>query len=128
MSSTEPGTVISEQHFKLGHGASLGNNAVLVVLSPREFGKARVVEQPLMTVGRRLRSGLRLQDPLVSLDHFRVAFDRGRGFSIEDTGSTNGTFVNNRRIDRPTQLQYGDRIVVGNTVLRFYLEEALEVK
>jgi len=39
------------------------------------------------------------------------------GFEIEDLGSLNGTFVNGRRIDGPTQLAGGDAIKVGQSVL-----------
>ena len=39
------------------------------------------------------------------------------GFTIEDLGSTNGTFMNGRRIDEPELLSVGDRIEVGGTTL-----------
>jgi pSer/pThr/pTyr-binding forkhead associated (FHA) protein/predicted Ser/Thr protein kinase len=56
------------------------------------------------------------QDAEISREHARVARS-GRGFVIEDLGSTNGTFVNGRRISGPEILSPGDRIQVGATTL-----------
>jgi pSer/pThr/pTyr-binding forkhead associated (FHA) protein len=36
---------------------------------------------------------------------------------VEDLGSTNGTYLNRRRITSPTELQRGDRVKIGKTVL-----------
>jgi hypothetical protein len=55
-------------------------------------------------------------DTFVSQVHAR-AFDRDGNLWIEDTGSTNGTFVNGTRIDQPVKLRRGDRVKVGETVL-----------
>jgi pSer/pThr/pTyr-binding forkhead associated (FHA) protein len=38
-------------------------------------------------------------------------------------GSTNATFVNGRMVKKPVQLNYGDKILLGETVLRFFIEE-----
>jgi pSer/pThr/pTyr-binding forkhead associated (FHA) protein len=38
---------------------------------------------------------------------------------VHDLGSTNGTYVNGIRIDRPRKLVQGDLIRVGETELRF---------
>jgi pSer/pThr/pTyr-binding forkhead associated (FHA) protein len=38
---------------------------------------------------------------------------------VHDLGSTNGTFVNGVRVDRPRKLAQGDTIRVGETELRF---------
>ena len=32
--------------------------------------------------------------------------------------------LNSRKVQKRVRLQYGDRIVLGSTILRFYLEEA----
>jgi pSer/pThr/pTyr-binding forkhead associated (FHA) protein len=38
---------------------------------------------------------------------------------VSDVGSTNGTYVNGVRIDRPRKLVQGDVVRVGETELRF---------
>ena len=56
------------------------------------------------------------QDAEISRHHARIARSGG-AFMIEDLGSTNGTFVNGRRISKPEILSPGDRIQVGATTL-----------
>ncbi len=56
------------------------------------------------------------QDPEISREHARIWRANG-DFVIEDLGSTNGTFVNRRKISGPEVLSAGDRIQVGATTL-----------
>lgn len=69
---------------------------------------------------------MRLTDPTVSREHCRVSPGSGTGHVIEDCGSTNGTMVNGRRIEGPVDLRYGDRIRIGSTIVRYYVEEVTE--
>ena len=71
-----------------------------------------------MTIGRSRSSGLPVADSFVSHMHARV-FRRGQFLFIEDLGSTNGTFVNDRRITEETQLKVRDKVRMGDTVLRY---------
>jgi pSer/pThr/pTyr-binding forkhead associated (FHA) protein len=69
-------------------------------------------------IGRDPNAGIPLAaDTKASRNHARLVADAG-GFAIEDNGSTNGTFVNGRRITRQA-LVTGDVVVVGGTQLRF---------
>jgi hypothetical protein len=54
------------------------------------------------------------EDPEVSRRH-AVVRSTDEGLQIEDLGSTNGTFVNDKRIEAPTKLAPGDVIRVGKT-------------
>jgi len=61
----------------------------------------------------------------VSRRHARIIYAGGK-FSVEDLGSTNGTFVNRGRRLIPGNAQVlasGDEIIVGKTFLRFYVED-----
>jgi pSer/pThr/pTyr-binding forkhead associated (FHA) protein len=45
--------------------------------------------------------------------HCRLSLSRDGRLQVEDLGSTNGTFVNSRPIDRATPLSGGDTVRVG---------------
>src|SRR3712207_3776312 len=57
-----------------------------------------------------------IEDPEASRKHASVSASGG-GLSIEDLGSTNGTFVNGERVEGTRPLTDGDRIKIGTTVL-----------
>ncbi|HEY1414112.1 MAG TPA: FHA domain-containing protein, partial [Rhodopila sp.] len=72
-----------------------------------------------LTIGRTDHPGQIAYDhPAVSRRH--VAFDVANGsVTVRDLGSTNGTFVNGTRIDRPRPLTQGDRVDIGPFQLTF---------
>jgi ABC transport system ATP-binding/permease protein len=79
-----------------------------------------------LIIGRLQESGgVRLDHPNVSRRH-AVLEVRGGEVRVRDLGSTNGTFVNGRRIARPTSLASGDRVDIGPFGLLF-TGEAFEV-
>ncbi len=69
-----------------------------------------------LIVGRADKCQVVLDDSYVSQVHARV-FARGDGFVLEDLGSTNGTYLNRRRITGPVEVGRGDQIKIGKTVL-----------
>jgi pSer/pThr/pTyr-binding forkhead associated (FHA) protein len=72
--------------------------------------------QPGLTIGR-AECDVDLNDPDVSRRH-AVVRKVDDGLAVEDLGSTNGTFVNDRRITGIAEVGAGDRIRFGNTVWR----------
>ena len=98
---------------------SVNINPRLIVASSPSL--APDLEFPLeagLTIGRSRSSGIAISDQFASHMHARV-FPNGHFFFIEDLGSTNGTFVNGRRIDGQAQLKVHDEIRLGETVLRY---------
>jgi len=69
-----------------------------------------------VTVGRAAGCGVALDDAFTSQMHARVFRRNGEAW-IEDLGSTNGTFVNAKKLAAPVPLHLGDRLQVGRTVL-----------
>ncbi len=61
-------------------------------------------------------------DPELSRKHARISIEGGV-LTIEDLASSNGTFVNDARIQEPTVLRSGDRIKVGTTTLTVEQED-----
>lgn len=94
--------------------------------SKRAPKKVAVIEGPArgktfdlkdeLTVGRADKCHLVLDDTYVSQVHARI-FSKNDNYILEDLGSTNGTYLNRRRITSPTELQRGDRVKIGKTVL-----------
>lgn len=70
------------------------------------------------SIGRSKECDVTLDDASVSRRHAEVHLEDGLVW-IVDLGSTNGTEVNGARAQRRTQLEHGDRIVIGQTELRF---------
>lgn len=66
-------------------------------------------------VGREPINDVMFPDAEVSRRHCRIVQDQGEYF-IEDLNSTNGTFVNGRRISEITRLNSGDIVDFGETV------------
>jgi pSer/pThr/pTyr-binding forkhead associated (FHA) protein len=87
--------------------------------APRTFTLA---PQSAITVGRGAACDLVLRDDKISRQQCRV-FANGSTLTIEDLGSGCGTFVNGERVQRTT-LHAGDRILVGDSVLRVSLTTA----
>ena len=73
-----------------------------------------------MTIGRNPGNALRVNNPSISRRHAELTLDLQSGHvSIEDLGSSNGTYVNGTRILQPQMLQDGDRVRVGEFPLIF---------
>jgi FHA domain/Lactonase, 7-bladed beta-propeller len=63
-------------------------------------------------------SGNLADDTEISRRHARFRQENGH-FVVEDLGSTNGTYVNGRRVTGPTVLAPGDEIKLGKTLVKF---------
>lgn len=68
------------------------------------------------TIGRNPDCDVVVEDGLVSRRHATLRVRAGR-WCIEDNGSRNGTWVNERRVTGPVELEQGDRVRVGTTSL-----------
>src|ERR1700745_1868682 len=71
-----------------------------------------------INVGRVQGHDLMLPKGNVSKHHARLLYRDGR-FIVTDLKSTNGTYVNGRKIAQATIVREGDKIYVGDFVLRF---------
>ena len=69
-----------------------------------------------LEIGRAEACQVRLSDSYVSSFHARI-FNRDGSWYIEDLGSTNGTYLNQRKLTSPAELQAGDHVRLGKTTL-----------
>lgn len=67
-------------------------------------------------IGRANDSTLVLEDDYVSTRHARISLQDGR-WVVEDLGSTNGTYLGQRKLDGPVPMELGVPLRIGKTVL-----------
>lgn len=82
------------------------------------------LEQGETTIGRAADNVIVVLDPEVSRRHARILRE-GSLYTLEDWGSTNGTFLNGQRVTRRTALQNGDRIALGDVALLTFHDTAV---
>lgn len=124
--ATSENTTISQKKSDIKSSGVLGMKALLVVVSSGFFGKTCIIDKPIIVAGRDEDSDFYINDPQISRTHFAIKEKEKGVFYIEDLASTNNTFVNSKKLNKPLRLHFGDRIVAGATILRFYLEEEIE--
>jgi len=86
-----------------------------VVRPPQLAGTSFLLTDVESTVGRAPGCAVLLDDPTVSSRHAKLSPQADR-LVVHDLGSRNGTLVNGRRVDGPTDVAVGDRIGVGPNV------------
>lgn len=94
--------------------------SIRVVLS--YSGGSITLRQGVTDLGRSLECGIRFNDPTVSRHHTRIAVSVS-GASVEDLDSSNGTFVNGKRVTSGRSLYHGDELMVGNRALKVHVFE-----
>jgi hypothetical protein len=68
------------------------------------------------TIGREAGNEIVIEDPQVSRRHATLT-QQGTTYVLEDIGSTNGTYVNGKRVTAPILLSNGDLIGLADTVV-----------
>ncbi len=90
--------------------AQLGGFALVVERGPRA-GMTYVLNPGTTTIGRHPDSDIFLNDITVSRHHCRFILDE-QGLVVEDSGSTNGTYVRDVSVER-AKVAPGDEVIVG---------------
>ena len=86
-----------------------------VVVQGDKKGSTIHLDEELI-IGRGEKCRLVLDDTYVSTVHARI-FAKGDRYMLEDLGSTNGTYLNRKRVTSPVELQRGDQVKIGKTVM-----------
>jgi len=87
----------------------------LEFIEPEERGGERIEISSPITLGRSSECDVSVQDTYISSRHARLMNDNGE-LSIEDLGSTNGTYVNQELVKGRMQLDRGDIVQVGGVI------------
>jgi hypothetical protein len=91
--------------------------ALRIVAGPGRGREIRLDPEQGLSLGRSHANELVLEDEAISGQHCRIRHE-DEGWVLHDLGSTNGTRVNERRVDRH-RLRGGDLISLGETSLQF---------
>lgn len=85
---------------------------------------SRVYDEALIRIGRNPDAEISFHDSsdeVVSWDHAAIEIRSGGAF-LQDVGSSNGTYLNDRRIERRIRLRKGDTLALGQTGPRLHVE------
>ncbi len=108
-------SVASHTGIFSGLGRRRHGTSVVVVHSDTQTG-LRFDVKDAVVVGRSDNADVKIEDAYASEFHLRLVA-QDNGLVLHDLGSTNGTYVNGRRISTPITLTQGDAVQVGKTVL-----------
>lgn len=101
------------QMGELDHGVG-----VLIVRAGSQAGDRFALDTDVTRLGRHPDSEISLDDITVSRRHAEVQRTE-QGYAVADSGSLNGTYVNQERVERAT-LQHGDELQIGKFRLVFF--------
>lgn len=117
-------TPFSEPQISVPHG----QDCVVVIYAPSssQLGKRFSLLDRAATIGRGSENDVVLHSDSVSRRHARIE-TREDGYHLVDTGSTNGTYVNDELV-RERRLGRGDQIKIDDTILKFLSGADLEAQ
>jgi len=79
-------------------------------------GQQHELDKDIVTIGRAIENDIVVTSKRVSREHARIRRE-GRKLLLEDLGSTNGTFVNEKPVTE-AQLKLDSRLRIGETIFR----------
>ena len=91
-------------------------SALLIALSGPNEGARFLLNKDVTNAGRQRKTDIFLDDFTVSRRHAQFLRD-GNAFTVRDSGSLNGTYVNRERIDE-VPLRNGDEVQIGESAYR----------
>jgi pSer/pThr/pTyr-binding forkhead associated (FHA) protein len=107
----------SAEEAQISSRSGIGRLSVLESPADEPPSGTTIALGPINSIGRNVNNTIFVEDDFVSASHAMLTF-RGRSWFVEDQGSTNGTYVNGHRIDRPVALSFGDELTFGQVRMR----------
>jgi two-component system cell cycle response regulator len=96
----------------------------LVMIHGSQMGFSFPLDKEEMVIGRSSECDIQIDDANVSRKHAQIC-NHDNAFQVHDLKSTNGTFVNSRRVTEAT-LEDGDLLMISSTVLKFVSSASIE--
>ncbi len=116
---------------KIGHTNNfLTFNAKWIIDNQEKTAILKFSDNERLGVGRALQNALQINDPSLSKNHASLYITSENQLSLADTGSTNGTFINDQRISYGQSfiVNSGDRVQFGSVVVYFEPAASLPVE
>src|SRR5438045_1280701 len=88
-------------------------------------GREKILLQGNCSIGRSPSNTVALESPKASRRHCIINVQNVGEFWLIDLGSSNGTFLNKRRVHNPVRLCHLDQITVGDSVFTFQQPEEI---
>jgi pSer/pThr/pTyr-binding forkhead associated (FHA) protein len=98
------------------------NYALKFISGKYQGGEFPLKADKQIVIGRSSELDMVLVEDMVSRKHAKIMISAGN-ITIEDLGSTNGTFVNGEKV-KQARLKEGDRILIGTSILKLILQGA----
>lgn len=98
------------------------NYALKFISGKYQGGEFPLKMEKQVVIGRSSELDMVLVEDMVSRKHAKITLSGGK-ITIEDLGSTNGTFVNGEKV-RQARLKEGDRILIGTSILKLVYQGA----
>jgi pSer/pThr/pTyr-binding forkhead associated (FHA) protein len=97
----------------------------LIMQTGPNVGKFYELKQEKISLGRDVSNDIVINDPEVSRRHAQLKF-QSNGYTIEDLGSTNGTFVDGQKLIGPHTLVNEETVMFGENVSLVYQSTAID--
>jgi len=126
MSDKKEKTMFLQNSLPSVRKTSVGGDAVLLAIYPQGAGMGRrfALNKPELIVGRLDELDIPLEGEGLSRKHARIFRDES-GWQVEDLQSTNGTHVNDVKVDRQ-HLNDGDLLKFGVAICKFLSGDNIE--
>lgn len=104
------------------------NRRLLIITEGPNQGQSYALQEMICTLGRTADNTIVIDSPRISRHHTQIRL-LPEGAIVEDMGSTNGTWLNNRRLTSPQRLMPGDIIGLADYIaFRFEVEEEMRTE
>ena len=91
------------------------SDTTIKIVSGSMRGTELPIKKEVITLGRSSEADIQIHDTLISRIHCRLEWENGK-WHLLDLGSTNGTWMVGRKVDKKVQLPLKTSIRIGNTI------------
>src|SRR6476619_7360273 len=116
MATDEKTSITTQVDLKTLEGSA---RPALVVMTGKQLGRKYDLSKDEAIIGRSSDCEIPIKEEDISRNHARLMVEADGRVKVVDLGSTNGTFVNRKKVKEAIYLDNGDQLRCGNTVFKF---------